>query len=50
MVFPDIPEVESGCNFSSDGGVHRNKVHMLSYTVDDIHNCVITMGIQEIQQ
>jgi hypothetical protein len=26
MVFPDIPEVELGCTFSSDGGVHRNKV------------------------
>jgi hypothetical protein len=26
MVFPDIPEVESGCIYSSDGGVCRNKV------------------------
>jgi hypothetical protein len=26
MMFPDILEVESGCTFSSDGGVHRNKV------------------------
>jgi hypothetical protein len=47
MVFPDIPEVESGCTFSSDGGVRRNKVRALSYTVDDIHNCVITMGLRQ---
>jgi hypothetical protein len=26
MVFPDIPEVESGCTFGHDGGVCRNKV------------------------
>jgi hypothetical protein len=46
-VFPDISEVESGCTFCSDGGVHRNKVHVLSYTVDDIHNCVLTMGFRQ---
>jgi hypothetical protein len=24
--------------------VHRNKVHALSYAVDDIHNCVVVRG------
>jgi hypothetical protein len=47
MVFPDIPEVESGCTFSSDGGVCRNKVHALSYTVDNVHNCIVTMGFRQ---
>jgi hypothetical protein len=47
MVFPDIPEVESGCTFSRDGGVHRNKVHAFSYAVDDVHNRVVTMGFRQ---
>jgi hypothetical protein len=47
MAFPDIPKVESGCTFSSDSGVHRNKVRVLSYTIDNIHNCVVTMGFRQ---
>jgi hypothetical protein len=47
MMFPDIPEVESGCAFSSDGGVYRNKVHAFNYAVDDVHNCVVTMGFRQ---
>jgi hypothetical protein len=47
MVFPDIPEVESGCAFSSDGGMHWNKVRTLSYAVDDIYNRIVTMGFRQ---
>jgi hypothetical protein len=50
MVFTDILEVESGCTFSSDGGVHRNKVYALSDAVDNIHNCIITMGFQQFNK
>jgi hypothetical protein len=27
--------------------VHRNKVHALSYAVDDVYNCVVTMGFKQ---
>jgi hypothetical protein len=47
MVFPDIPEVESGCTLGRDGGVHRNEVRALSYAVNDVHNCIITMGFRQ---
>jgi hypothetical protein len=45
MVFSDLPEVQTSGAFSRNGGMHRNKVHALSYAVDDIHNCVISMGL-----
>jgi hypothetical protein len=47
MVFPDIPEVELGCTFGRDSGVRRNKVHVFSYAVDNIHNRVVTMGFRQ---
>jgi hypothetical protein len=46
-VFPDILEVELGCTFDCDGGVHRNKVRTLSYAIDDIHDCAVTMGFRQ---
>jgi hypothetical protein len=46
-VFPDILEVESGCTLSRDGGVRRNEVRTLSYAVNNIHNCVVTMGFRQ---
>jgi hypothetical protein len=45
MVFPDLPKVQAGSTFGHDGGMHRNKVHTFSYTVDDVHNCIIAMGL-----
>jgi hypothetical protein len=47
MVFPDIPEVESGCTFSRDGGVRWNEVRAFGYAVDDIHNRIVTMGFRQ---
>jgi hypothetical protein len=47
MVFPDLPEVQAGGAFGRDGGMHRNEVRAFSYTVDDVHNCVISMGLRQ---
>jgi hypothetical protein len=44
MVFPDLLKEEESCTFGSDGGVHRDEVCTLGYTVNDIHDCVIAMG------
>jgi hypothetical protein len=45
MVFPDLPEVQIGGAFGRDGGMRRNEVRMFSYAVNDVHNCVISMGL-----
>jgi hypothetical protein len=44
MVFPDLLKEEESCTFGSDGGVCRDKVRTLGYTIDNVHNCVIAMG------
>jgi hypothetical protein len=44
MVFPDLFKEEESCAFSIDGGMHRDEVCALGYTVDNIHNCVVAMG------
>jgi hypothetical protein len=45
MVFPDLPKVEMGGAFGCNGGMCRDEVHVFGYTVDDVHNCVIAMGL-----
>jgi hypothetical protein len=45
MVFPDLPKVQTGGAFSRNGGMRRNEVCAFSYAVDDIHNCIIAMGL-----
>jgi hypothetical protein len=34
-----------GSTFGCNGGMHRNEVCVFSYAVDDIHNCIIAMGL-----
>jgi hypothetical protein len=48
MVFPDLLKEEESCAFSIDGGMHRDEVHVLGYTVDNVHNCVIVMGFRQV--
>jgi hypothetical protein len=43
-VSPDLFKEQTSGAFSIDGGMHRDEVHTLGYTVDDIHNCIIAMG------
>jgi hypothetical protein len=45
MVFPDLPKVQTGSAFGCNGGMHRNEVRVFGYTVNDVHNCVIAMGL-----
>jgi hypothetical protein len=45
MVFPDLPKVQAGGTFGRNGGMHRNEVRAFGYAVDNVHNCVITMGL-----
>jgi hypothetical protein len=45
MVFPDLPKVQMGGAFGHNGGMRRNEVCAFGYAVDDIHNCVIAMGL-----
>jgi hypothetical protein len=45
MVFPDLPEIQTGGAFSHNGGMRRNEVHVFGYAVDDVHNCIIAMGL-----
>jgi hypothetical protein len=47
MVFPDLFREQTNATFSIDGGMHRDEVHTLGYTVDDIHNYVISMGFRQ---
>jgi hypothetical protein len=48
MVFPDLFKEQESCAFSINGGMHRDKVHALGYTVNDVHNCIIAMGFQQL--
>jgi hypothetical protein len=45
MVFPDLLEVQVGGAFGRDGGMRRNEVCTFGYTVDDVRNCVVSMGL-----
>jgi hypothetical protein len=47
VVFPDLFKEEESCTFSIDGGMHRDEVHTLGYTVDDVYNCMIAMGFRQ---
>jgi hypothetical protein len=47
MVFPDL-EVKSDCSFHVDRGVSGNKMCSLSDTVNDYHDCVITMHFRKL--
>jgi hypothetical protein len=47
MVFPDLLEEEESCAFGSDGGMRRDEVCVLGYTVNDIHDCVVAMGLRQ---
>jgi hypothetical protein len=47
MVFPDLFKEQTSNSFGIDGGMHRDEVCALGYTVDDIHNHVIPMGFRQ---
>jgi hypothetical protein len=47
MVSPDLFKEQTSSASSIDGGMHRDEVHALGYTVDNIHNCVIAMGFRQ---
>jgi hypothetical protein len=47
MVFPDLFKEQTSGAFGIDGGMCRDEVHMLDYTVNNIHNCVIPMGFRQ---
>jgi hypothetical protein len=47
MVFPDLFKEEKSCTFGIDGGMHRDEVCVLGYAVDDVHNCIISMGFRQ---
>jgi hypothetical protein len=34
-----------GGAFSHNGGMRRNEVRAFGYAVDDVHNCIIAMGL-----
>jgi hypothetical protein len=42
-----FPKVQTGGTFGRDGGMYRNKVHAFIYVVDDVHNCIIAMGLRQ---
>jgi hypothetical protein len=43
MVFPDLFKEQMSGFFSIDGGMCRDEVRALGYTVNNIHNCVVAM-------
>jgi hypothetical protein len=47
MVFPDLFKEQESCAFGIDGGTHRDEVHALGNTVNNVHNCVISMGFRQ---
>jgi hypothetical protein len=47
VVFPDPFKKEESCTFGIDGGMRRDEVRALGYSVDDIHNCVIAMAFRQ---
>jgi hypothetical protein len=47
MVFPDLFKEQMSSAFGIDGGMHRDEVHALGYTVDNVHNCIISMGFRQ---
>jgi hypothetical protein len=47
MVFPDLYKKQMSSTFGIDGGMHRDEVCVLGYTIDNVHNCVIAMGFRQ---
>jgi hypothetical protein len=47
MVSPDLFKEQMSGTFSIDGGMHRDEVCVLGYTVEDIHNCIIALGFRQ---
>jgi hypothetical protein len=47
MVFSDLSEVQMGGAFSRNSGMCRNEVRAFGYAVDDVHNCIIAMGLRQ---
>jgi hypothetical protein len=47
MVFQDLFKEEESCTFGIDGDMHRDEVHVLGYMVDNIHNCIVPMGVRQ---
>jgi hypothetical protein len=47
MVFPDLFKEEESCAFGIYGGMRRDEVRALRYTVDDTHNCIVAMGFRQ---
>jgi hypothetical protein len=47
IVFPDLSKEEESCIFGIDSGMHRDKVCALGYAIDNIHNCIISMGFRQ---
>lgn len=45
--FPDIMEEKAGSLFGGDRGGCRNEVCSFSYGVDNIHDCVMSVGFWE---
>jgi hypothetical protein len=48
MVSPDLFKEQTSGALGIDGGMCGDEVCTLGYTVDDIHNCVIAMGFQQL--
>jgi hypothetical protein len=48
MVFPDLFKEQTSGAFGIDGGMHRDEVHTLGYTVNNIHNSVVHMVFQQL--
>jgi hypothetical protein len=47
MVSPDLFKERSSGALGIDGGVCRDDVCVLGYTVGDVHDCVIAMGFRQ---
>jgi hypothetical protein len=51
LVFPDLSKVQTSSTFGIDStisGMYSDKVCVLGYTVDDIHNCIIAMVFRQL--
>jgi hypothetical protein len=46
-ISPDLFKEQTSSTFGIDGGMHRDKVHIFRYTVDDVHKCIIAMGFRQ---
>jgi hypothetical protein len=46
MVFLDLFKEQKCYAFGIDNAMHRDEVCVLGYTVNNIHNCIIAMGLR----